>query len=69
MRALSSCARSDRLRKYIAAVRESESKDLAWLAWAELQADRLDPLKEKPRSIVDEKEEVLKRRHKVEWGW
>lgn len=61
--------RADRLRKYIAAVRKSESKGLEWLAWAELQADRLDPLKEKPRSIVDDKEEVLKRLHKVEWGW
>lgn len=60
--------RADRLRKYIAAVRESGAKDAEWLAWAELQADRLDPLKEKPKSIVDEKEEVVKRLRKVEWG-
>lgn len=61
--------RAERIRKYIAAVRESGAKDVEWVAWAELQADRLDPLKEKPPSIVDDKEEVVKRLHKVEWGW
>jgi len=61
--------RAERIRKYVAAVRESGAKDTEWLTWAELQADRLDPLKEKPKSIVDDKEEVLKRLRKVEWGW
>jgi len=61
--------RAERIRKYIVAVRESGSKDGEWLRWAEREADRLDPLKEKPTSIVDSKEEVLKRLHKVEWGW
>jgi hypothetical protein len=61
--------RAERIRKYVAAVRESGAKDTEWLTWAELQADRLDPLKEKPKSIVDDKEEVVKRLRKVEWGW
>ena len=61
--------RAERLRKYIAAVRGSGGKDAEGLAWAESQADRLDPLKETPHSIVDDKEEALKRLHKVEWGW
>jgi hypothetical protein len=61
--------RAERIRKYVAAVRESGAKDAEWLTWAELQADRLDPLKEKPNSIVDDKEEVVKRLRKVEWGW
>ncbi len=61
--------RAERIRKYVAAVRESGAKDAEWLTWAELQADRLDPLKEKPKSIVDDKEEVAKRLRKVEWGW
>ncbi|MGD0965953.1 MAG: hypothetical protein ABSA57_18870 [Candidatus Acidiferrales bacterium] len=61
--------RAERIRKYIAAVRESGAKDAEWLTWAELQADRLDPLKEKPKSIVDDKEEVVKRLRRVEWGW
>lgn len=61
--------RAERLRRYIAAVRESSAKDTEWIAWAESQADRLDPLKESPKSIVDDKDEVLKRLHSVRWGW
>ena len=61
--------RAERIRKYVAAVRESGAKDAEWLTWAELQADRLDPLKEKPKSIVDNKDDVVKRLRKVEWGW
>lgn len=61
--------RAERIRKYIAVVRESGTKDVEWLVWAESQADRLNPLKEKPKSIADDKEEVLKRLHEVEWGW
>lgn len=57
--------RAERLRKYIAAVRQSSAKDTEWLMWAESQADRLDPLKENPKSIVDDKDEVLKRLHSV----
>ena len=61
--------RTERLRRYIAAARDSSSKDTEWIAWAESQADRLDPLKETPKSIVDDKDEVLKRLHSVRWGW
>ena len=55
-----------RLRDYIEAVRMkalAQGKDVGadsetgkWLAWAEKQADRLDPLKESPSSILDEAE-------------
>ena len=38
-----------------------------WLTWAREQADRLDPLKERPKSILDE-EEQLKRSASM-WGW
>jgi hypothetical protein len=61
--------RAERLRRYITAVRQNSSKDTEWIVWAELQADRLDPLKETPKSIVDDKDEVLKRLHSVRWGW
>lgn len=61
--------RAERLRRYITAVRQSSSKDTEWILWAELQADCLDPLKETPKSIVDDKDEVLKRLHSVRWGW
>jgi len=61
--------RAERIRKYVAAVRERGAKDTEWLTWAELQADRLDPLKEKRKSIVDDKDEAVKRLRKVEWGW
>ena len=61
--------RAERIRKYVAAVGESAVKDAEWIAWAQHQADRVDPLSETPKSIVDDKEEVLKRLHKVEWGW
>jgi len=54
------------LRDYIEAVRKDawgQGKDVGsdseigkWLAWAEIQADRLDPLKESPSSILDEAE-------------
>jgi hypothetical protein len=61
--------RAERIRKYIAAVRESAAKDAEWLAWAERQADRIDPLKENPQSIVDDKPEVLRRLRSVERWW
>lgn len=61
--------RAEHIRKYVAAVRESALKDTEWIAWAERQADRLDPLKEPPKSIVDDKQEVLRRLHSVRWGW
>ena len=61
--------RAERIRKYVAAVREGALKDAEWIGWAERQADRVDPLKEKPKSIVDDKEEVLRRLRSVQWDW
>jgi hypothetical protein len=61
--------RAERLRRYIAAVRESAAQDSEWIVWAECQADRLDPLKDSPKSIVDDKEAILKRLHPLRWGW
>jgi hypothetical protein len=70
--------RAERIRKYIAAAREAAQKKsdesergkvLEWAKWAEQQADRIDPLKENPASIVDNKAEVQRRLRSVEWGW
>jgi len=70
--------RAERIRKCVAAVRDGAQKKadeserdkvLEWVTWAEQQADRMDPLKESPRSIVDDKEEVLHRLRSVRWGW
>jgi hypothetical protein len=70
--------RAERIRKYIAAVREGalkksdkgeENKVLEWVEWADRQADRIDPLKENPQSIVDDKPEVLQRLRSVERWW
>lgn len=69
--------RAKRIREYVAAVGECASKQadsglkiriLEWIEWAELQADRIDPLKVTPHSIVDDKDEVLRRLHSVRWG-
>jgi hypothetical protein len=71
-------SRAERIRNYIAAVRAEAAKNsdssertklLEWTDWAEQQADRADPLKKSPASIVDEKDEVLRRLHSVRWGW
>jgi hypothetical protein len=61
--------RAQRIRDYLAEARESGVKDAEWIAWAQREADRLDPLKPTPASIVDNKEEVVKRLHEVHWGW
>lgn len=55
--------RSERIRAYVEAVRldaqspgsESSSDLSAWIEWALSHADRLDPLKPNPPSILDEK--------------
>jgi hypothetical protein len=67
--------RAQRIRDYVVAVRLKAS-DLAdetkktelleWATWAGLQADRLDPLQEPPHSIVDGKQQVLRRLRTVE---
>ena len=62
----SSWQEAQRIRHYIAAVRDSAAKGTSpiqpeggvqeWLTWAEKQADRLDPLSVSPPSILDEVE-------------
>ena len=71
--------RAERIREYIEAVRrdavrKTDSKDrakiLEWVEWAERQADRIDPLKPSPPSLVDDKEKVIRRLQAVEgWWW
>jgi hypothetical protein len=62
--------RAERIRKYVAAVRSSAVKDALWVEWAERQADRIDPLRPTPPSIVDDKEKVIRRLEAVEgWWW
>lgn len=56
--------KSQRIRKYVAAVKQAVIKNKGeiaagseleeWLIWAEKQADRLDPLAESPYSILDD---------------
>jgi hypothetical protein len=55
--------RAEQLRAYIEAVERQNadadnlSEKADWLAWAYQQADRLDPLRQSPRSILDTPEE------------
>jgi hypothetical protein len=50
-------------------VRKTDPKDqaevLEWLEWAERQADRIDPLKPSPRSLVDDQEKVIRSREQA----
>jgi len=49
---------------------EDQAKVLKWVEWAERQADRIDPLKPRPCSLVDDKEKVIRRLEAVEgWWW
>jgi hypothetical protein len=70
--------RAERVREYITAVREQadrktdadgRAKASEWIEWAERQADRIDPLKPSPPSIVDDKENVIRRLRSVEGYW
>jgi predicted transcriptional regulator len=70
--------RAKRIREYVAAVREEadrktdadgRAKVLEWIEWAERQADRSDPMKSSPPSIVDDKEKVIRRLRSVEGYW
>lgn len=69
--------RAEDIRRYLEAVREStgkmEAQDLLkvleWIEWAERQANRIDPLKETPPSILDGKAEVLRRWEAVNRWW
>ena len=55
IRAYMGAVRGDAIEKHGAVVPGSELDE--WLAWAALQADRLDPLVESPLSILDEPDE------------
>ena len=77
-REVAAWARAERIRNYLAAVRNAASQEpdstrrlkiLEWISWAEQQADRFDPLKQSPKSIVDEKDEAIRRLHNARWGY
>jgi len=61
--------RAERIRKYVAEALATAVKDGEWIAWAERQADRIDPLKPSPPSIVDDKANVIRRLRSVEGHW
>jgi hypothetical protein len=71
--------RAEWIRAYIEAVRHDAAgktvskegaKILDWVEWAERQADRIDPSKPSPPSLVDDKERVIRRLQAVEgWWW
>ncbi len=61
--------RAERIRKYVAEARASAVKDAEWVVWAERQADRMDPLKPSPPSIMDDKANVIRRLRSVEGYW
>jgi hypothetical protein len=61
--------RAERIRKYIAAAHASGARDAEWIAWAARQADRLDPLKPTPASILDDKANVIRTLRSVESYW
>ena len=60
-------ARAEQIRAFVSAARGAAVQNARpvepgtpfgdWIAWAERQADRLDPLKESPASIIDRKRE------------
>jgi len=69
---------AERIRNYIATVRTAagqqpnsteKTKLLEWIDWAEQQANRIDPLKKSPDSIVDEKDRVIRRLQELRWHW
>ena len=70
--------RAQCIREYITAVREKAvtemdsteaAKTQEWITWAELQADRIDPLMASPPSIVDDKEKVVRRLESFHRFW
>lgn len=61
--------RAQRIRDYLAEARESGVKDAEWISWAQREADRLDPLKSTPASILDEKANVIRRLNAVSSYW
>jgi hypothetical protein len=66
--------RAQRIREYASAVRQQQSSDHKanvpeWVEWALRQADRIDPTKETPHSVVDDKEDAVRRLRQVERQW
>jgi hypothetical protein len=67
-RAALNCARAAQIRDLISMARDSAVKNGQqvqaetafgdWLIWAESQADRIDPLKENPTSVLDRSDEI-----------
>ncbi len=70
--------RANQLRSFLTAASEAAIQDGQsvepgtpfgdWLKWAQAQADRLDPLKESPASIVDRKPLVEPERYTYQYG-
>jgi hypothetical protein len=70
--------RAQCIREYIAAAKEKAgtetdsaeaAKTQEWIKWAEQQADRIDPLTTSPRSIIDDKKEVIGRLESFHRRW
>jgi hypothetical protein len=67
-RAAADWSRADQMRSFISAARDVACRNGQptgagtpfgdWLVWAEHQADRIDPLKESPASLIDRQGEV-----------
>lgn len=78
MRAVLHWLRASQLRSFLSAARDAalqagQSVDSgtpfgAWLKWAEEQADRMDPLKQSPASIVDREQQVEPERYTYQYG-
>jgi hypothetical protein len=72
-RAAANWARAQQIRGFLVAAREEATRNGQpitpgtsfgdWLVWAEQQADRLDPLKESPPSIIDRKRDIIPERY------
>jgi len=68
---------SRQIRTYIEAVKQNalaQNKDIGkeselgkWIAWAQKQADRIDPLKESPPSILDDEEKYRPTERQAFW--
>lgn len=70
--------RAQCIREYIVAAKEKAStekdstiatKIQEWIKWAEQQADRIDPLTKSPRSIIEDKKEVIGRLESFRRRW
>jgi hypothetical protein len=76
--AVANWVRAEQVRSFLAAARDSAERNGQsvasgtafgdWLEWAEQQADRVDPLRESPASIIDRRREV-EPEHVVYYGY